>query len=99
MLAYVEGLPIPNSSSFFTRLASEYLGGGCVKCCSSINSFIFTLPFSTSGRIFSFSFSPSTLVNFKYPSNFKTDPLALKIFSVSFEVIVIVFLSNLADSI
>ena len=28
MLAYVDGLPIPNSYSFLTKLASEYLGGG-----------------------------------------------------------------------
>ena len=30
--AYVEGLPIPSSSNFFTRLASVYRGGGRVKC-------------------------------------------------------------------
>ena len=27
---------MPNSSNFFTKLASEYLGGGRVKCCVSI---------------------------------------------------------------
>ena len=26
--AYVEGRPIPSSSSFLTKLASEYLAGG-----------------------------------------------------------------------
>ncbi len=25
---------MPNSSSIFTSVASEYRGGGCVKCCS-----------------------------------------------------------------
>ena len=33
----MDGLPIPNSSIFFTKLASEYRGGGSVKCCSSFN--------------------------------------------------------------
>ena len=37
MLAYVEGLPIPSSSNFLTKLASENLGGGSVKCCSVLN--------------------------------------------------------------
>jgi hypothetical protein len=55
MLAYVEGRPIPNSSSFLTKLASEYLGGGCVKCCSSIKASILTGPFETSGNISSSS--------------------------------------------
>ena len=32
--AYVEGLPIPFSSSSFIKLASVNLGGGFVKCCS-----------------------------------------------------------------
>ena len=53
MLAYVEGLPIPNSSSFFTKLASEYLGGGCVKCCSSISSLILIGPFDILGSMLS----------------------------------------------
>ena len=98
ILAYVEGLPIPSSSSFFTKLASEYLGGGCVKCCSSLNSFISIIPLFTSGSILSSSLS-SIFDSFKYPSNFITEPLALKIFFPSIEEIVIVFLSNFADSI
>ena len=55
ILAYVEGLPIPSSSSFLTKLASEYLGGGCVKCCSSKKDSIFIGPFFTSGSISSSS--------------------------------------------
>ena len=55
ILAYVEGRPIPNSSNFLTKLASEKRGGGCVKCCSSLNSFISIGPLETSGNIFSTS--------------------------------------------
>ena len=33
-VAYVEGLPIPNSSISLINLASVYLAGGFVKCCS-----------------------------------------------------------------
>ena len=32
--AYVEGRPIPSSSSVLTSEASVNRGGGCVKCCS-----------------------------------------------------------------
>ena len=99
MLAYVDGLPIPSSSSFFTKLASEYLGGGCVKCCSSRKFSIFTGPFKTSGSIFSSSSFFLSLIIFKKPSNLTTDPLALKTVLSSSEFMVIVFLSNLADSI
>ena len=53
MLAYVDGRPMPSSSNFLTNVASEYLGGGCVKCCSSINSSISTGPFIISGSTFS----------------------------------------------
>ena len=98
MLAYVEGLPIPNSSSFFTKLASENLGGGCVKCCSSINLSILTSSFFTSGNIFSSS-SSSILVNFRKPSNLIVDPEHLKWFKLSSYIIVIIFLSNFAASI
>ena len=55
ILAYVEGLPIPSSSNFLTKLASEYLGGGCVKCCSSKIASILTGPFYISGNMFSSS--------------------------------------------
>ena len=56
ILAYVEGRPMPSSSSFLTKLASEYLGGGSVKCCLSIILSIFTVSLSlTSGKILSSS--------------------------------------------
>ena len=42
---------MPNSSSFFTKLASEYLGGGWVKCCSSIKASILTGPLDIDGKI------------------------------------------------
>ena len=71
---------MPNSSSFFTKLASEYLGGGWVKCCSSIRLSILTGPLFTFGRIFSLSSSFSFLYNFKKPSNLITEPEAFKIF-------------------
>ena len=32
--AYVDGRPMPRSSSSLTSDASENRGGGCVKCCS-----------------------------------------------------------------
>ena len=99
ILAYVEGLPIPNSSNFLTRLASEYLGGGWVKCCSSVKSLNSTSPLPTSGNIFSSSLFSSNLETFKKPSNFKVEPLAIHIFLLSSDVIVIVYLSNFADSI
>ena len=38
-------------------LASEKRGGGCVKCCSSLNSFMSIGPLETSGNIFSLSLS------------------------------------------
>ena len=94
ILAYVEGRPIPNSSSFLTRLASEYLGGGSVKCCSSIILLIFTVSlFFTSGKILSASSLLSKLsYSFKNPSNFKTDPEALNLIVSSFDDKIIVFL-------
>tara|TARA_B100000029_G_C17557452_1_gene952103 strand:+ start:1931 stop:2143 length:213 start_codon:yes stop_codon:yes gene_type:complete len=43
--AYVDGLPIPFSSSSFIKLASVNLGGGLVKCCSlEIDSMIRSSP-------------------------------------------------------
>ena len=65
MLAYVEGLPIPSSSNFFTRLASEYLGGGNVKCCdfSGITLLIFVSKL-TSGKVFSSSLLRSSSSDF-----------------------------------
>ena len=98
ILAYVDGLPIPSSSNFFTKLASEYLGGGCVKCCSSKSESILIGPTDISGKLTSSSFFWS-LNTFKNPSNLMTDPLALHTVFLSSEVIVIVFLENLADCI
>ncbi len=52
--AYVLGLPIPSSSSVFTKLASVYLAGGCVKCWSGNIFSIFNIsPFSILGKILS----------------------------------------------
>ena len=50
--AYVEGLPIPSSSIFFIREASEYLLGGEVNFCSEIisDNLIFTFSFSSFGK-------------------------------------------------
>ena len=90
---------MPSSSNFLTRLASEYLGGGCVKCCSSIKLSILIGPFETSGNIFSSLLSLSKLYSFKNPSNLITDPLALNTCFSSSELISIVFLSNFADCI
>ena len=49
--------------------------------------------------MFSSSSLPWLLYIFKNPSNLRTDPLALHTVSLLFDVIVIVFLSNLADCI
>src|SRR6516225_7893787 len=62
--AYVDGLPIPSSSSSFTSVASVYLGGGSVKCCSGrIDSSFSTCPSVTRGSALpspSSSFSSSS---------------------------------------
>ena len=68
-----------------------------MKCCSSINSLADTSSLETFGKIF--SSSSSILVNFKKPSNFIVDPEHLNWFNLLSETIVIVFLSNFADSI
>ena len=61
IFAYVEGLPMPYSSSVLTRLASEYRGGGCVKCCSPNNLFNVNSSFSSSsGNFDSFSLVASS---------------------------------------
>ena len=39
IIAYVEGLPIPSSSSALINLASVYLAGGSVKCWFALSSF------------------------------------------------------------
>ncbi len=48
--AYVDGRPIPRSSSSFTRDASLYRGGGSVEFCSGIVRFSFSGSPSFSGR-------------------------------------------------
>src|SRR3974390_367284 len=62
--AYVDGRPMPSSSSSFTSVASVYLGGGSVKCCSGrIESSFSTCPSVTRGSAFpspSSSFSSSS---------------------------------------
>ncbi len=52
---------MPYSSSVFTKLASEYLGGGCVKCCSPYISLIgISSLMANSGNLASFSSSLSS---------------------------------------
>ena len=78
--AYVDGLPIPCSSIAFTRDASVYLAGGCVKCWFSLNStnsssdslsslatVLFVLIFLLSSSVYTFM----------KPSNFTFDVAAL----------------------
>ena len=44
------------SERLFTNRASEYLGGGCVKCCfGSTSAYLIRSPSSSGGKIFSFS--------------------------------------------
>src|ERR1700752_1912202 len=59
--AYVEGRPIPSSSSSFTSVASLNRGGGSVKCCSGlIERNCSVSPSATNGRLcFSSSSSSS----------------------------------------
>ena len=90
---------MPSSSNFFTRLASEYLGGGCVKCCSSINDSILIGPLLILGKIFSSSSLFWFWKTFKNPSNFNTEPLVLQTVLLSSDVTVIVLRSNFAVSI
>ena len=90
---------MPSSSNFFTRLASEYLGGGWVKCCSSIKDSILIGPLVIAGKISSSSSLFGFGKTFKNPSNFNTDPLVLQIVALSLVAIVIVLRSNLAVSI
>src|SRR6266480_4017107 len=59
--AYVDGRPIPNSSSVFTSDASVKRGGGCVKCCdASSPRSLSASPSCTSGSG-AISFSGSSL--------------------------------------
>src|SRR3990172_2325909 len=86
--AYVEGLPTPSSSIFLIKLASLYLAGGWVKCCSFLMSRSFILvPSANSGRILgvssSSSFTPTIFDTASHPSNSTVDPVALKIYPSS----------------
>ena len=87
----MDGLPIPSSSSFFTRLASVNLGDGSVKCCKglaftlSISSLIFNLGIklaasSSSSVLLSSLSSEYTFIN---PWNEIFEPLALNIIDLS----------------
>jgi hypothetical protein len=80
--AYVEGLPIPNSSKDLIKLASEYLAGGWVKCWSvlmfckatdspSANSSNTDI---SSSSVFRFISCPTA----NQPKNFMIEPEALK---------------------
>ena len=81
-MAYVAGLPIPNSSSFFTKEASVYLEGGLEK--DSLeeidNKLRFSSIVSTGKTPFSSSISSSvpSLYTLRKPSNFITSPFATK---------------------
>lgn len=44
--AYVEGRPMPSSSSALMREASVYRGGGRVKCCAGCTSCVLTACFT-----------------------------------------------------
>ncbi len=78
--AYVDGRPMPFSSSVLIRLASVYLGGGAVKCCSPSAFVLSTVcPLWSAGRRGSsslscfFSFTVRSTVN---PSNNTCVPVA-----------------------
>ena len=60
--ANVEGLPIPNSSNFFTNAASEYRYGGLENRCVETKDFRSTKsPLFTAGSIPSASSSSSSI--------------------------------------
>ena len=60
IVAYVDGRPIPNSSSFLTKDASVNLGGGVVQCCSGKNLLIVILSPIFKGGNFTTSSSVSS---------------------------------------
>ena len=62
--AYVDGLPIPSSSSFLTRDASEYLAGAAVNLHSALICLSYILsPIFISGRITSSSSAMSSVLS------------------------------------
>ena len=74
--ANVDGLPIPESSIFLIRLASEYLGGCLVKTSLERMLTVLRTDFSSSfGR--SFELSSISLYSFRKPSKISTSPVAL----------------------
>src|SRR6266404_2897391 len=82
MAEYVDGRPIPRSSSSFTSDASLYRGGGSVKCCSGFKDLSVSFcPASSGGSLCFNSSSSSSLPSLdssytrKKPSNFNTDPV------------------------
>ena len=64
MGAYVDGLPIPNSSIFLTNVASENLKGALEKdCVTEILILLISSPSSKSGKILFFD-SSRTMLSF-----------------------------------
>ena len=76
--AYVDGLPIPNSSSFLTKVASVNLKGYFVKDCVTVTDSLETSSptrrFGNNPLPFSSSLSFDSMYNFKKPSNLTTSP-------------------------
>src|SRR5436189_5662041 len=82
MAEYVDGRPIPRSSSSLTSEASLIRGGGSVKCCSVLRDLSVSFwPASSGGSLCLSSSSSSSLPSrdslytFKNPSNFSTEPV------------------------
>ena len=102
--AYVEGLPIPNSSNFFTRLASEYRGGFWVNLSVAVICFAARFsPAVTLGRSAplssSFSSSVPSMYTFRNPSKRRTSPMASNRSCFWDTPIVIVVFSSAASAI
>ena len=64
---YVEGRPMPRSSSSFTSDASLKRGGGSVKCCSGFSSFSLSFcPASSAGNLCFSASSSSSFESFDF---------------------------------
>ncbi|MNH24905.1 hypothetical protein D3C72_1360070 [compost metagenome] len=98
IVAYVDGRPIPRSSSFFTRLPSVKRAGGRAKTWRALAlASVIASPLLTGGRMSaSFLLPPYT---FRKPSKIITSPLASNALSLVLIVIVIVVFSSLAGAI
>ena len=103
--AYVLGLPMPSSSSFFTRLASLYRMGFCANLCvATICVRVSTSPIVRLGSapLASPSFSGSVSVSLymrRNPSNFTTSPFATNVSSVPLMLMLICVFSISASAI